>query len=441
MTVPLNLANPAEFRNFLGQLNLVTQTGRVADVIGVLIESEGPVASIGEYCEIHSRNGGETIPCEVVGFRGGRVLLMPFGEMIGICPGTEVRAFGRPISAMVSDGIVGRILDGLGNPIDGKGPVPDAVPVPVHTSPPKPLSRRRITQPLPLGIRSIDGLLTCGRGQRMGIFSGSGVGKSSVLGMIARFTRADVSVIGLIGERGREVREFLERDLGEEGLARSVVVVATSDQSALMRIKGAFTATAVAEYFRDRGKDVILMIDSITRFAFAQRELGLSRGEPPTTRGYTPSLFSVLPKLLERSGTSDKGSITGLYNVLVEADDMNEPVADAIRAILDGHVVLSRDLAQRGVYPSVDVLQSVSRVMIDVVSERHLQGARKLSETLAVYRDAEDLINIGAYVKGSNPAIDYAAGKIGGIYDFIRQGLFEKVDYEDTQAALTALFE
>ncbi|MEW6202607.1 MAG: FliI/YscN family ATPase [bacterium] len=422
-------------------MNLVKQTGRVADVLGVVIESDGPAMSVGEYCVVRPRNGGEMIPCEVIGFKGDRVLLMPFGEMHGICPGSEVCASGQPLSLMLSDGVVGRILDGLGNPIDGKGPIPGASCYPVHTSPPKPLSRQRITRPLPLGIRSVDALFTCGRGQRMGIFSGSGVGKSSFLGMIARFTRADVSVIGLIGERGREVREFLERDLGEEGLARSVVVVATSDQSALMRIKSAFTVTAIAEYFRDKGMDVILMIDSITRFAYAQRELGLARGEPPTTRGYTPSLFGILPKLLERSGTSRNGSITGLYNVLVEADDMNEPVADIVRAILDGHVVLSRDLASRNIYPPVDVLQSISRVMIDIIEDDHLQLARKLRETIAVYKDAEDLINIGAYVKGSNPKIDYAIQKIDRIYGFIKQGLFEKMEYEDSVAALKAVFD
>lgn len=439
MSVTKDLANPEDFRGFLGRMNLVRQTGRVAEVVGVIIESDGPVASIGEYCEVVSEDGA-VLPCEVVGFRGDRVLLMPFGEMHGICPGSEVRAFGRQLTVNVSEEIVGRIVDGLGNPIDGRGPIAGGVPVSVHADAPRPLKRRRITRHLPLGIRSVDALLTCGRGQRMGIFSGSGVGKSSMMGMIARFTKADVNVIGLIGERGREVRDFIERDLGEEGLSRSAVVVATSDQPSLVRIKGAFTATAIAEFFRDRGNDVILMIDSLTRFAYAQREMGLARGEPPTTRGYTPSLFGVLPKLLERSGTSDKGSITGLYNVLVEADDMNEPVADAVRAILDGHVVLSRDLASRNIYPPVDVLQSVSRVMIDVVEKEQLENARRLEETLAVYRDAEDLINIGAYVKDSNPKIDYAISKIDGINNFIKQGLFDKVEYEDSVQTLKALF-
>jgi len=425
----------------LDGLNLVRQIGRVTDVIGVVIESLGPSAAMGEYCIIYPGNGYKPMPAEVVGFRGEKLLLMPFGDMHGISPGCEVHATGSPLSVMISDNIVGRILDGLGNPIDGKGPIIGAKPFPVFAQPPKPLDRRRITDPMPLGIRSVDGLLTVGKGQRMGIFSGSGVGKSSLLGMIARFTKADLNVIGLIGERGREVREFLERDLGEEGLSRSVVVVATSDQSPLVRQKGAYLATTIAEYFRDKGKHVMLMIDSITRFAFAQRDIGLAIGEPPTTRGYTPSLFSVLPKLLERSGMSKKGSITGLYNILVEADDMNEPVADTVRSILDGHVVLSRDLASRNIYPSVDLIQSISRVMPDVTSDQHYQLSRKFREVLAIYREAEDLINIGAYVKESNPKIDYAISKIDQMENFIRQGLFEKIEYEDAQATLKGLFD
>jgi len=425
----------------LDGLNLVRQIGRVTDVIGVVIESLGPSAAMGEYCIISPGNGYKPMPAEVVGFRGEKLLLMPFGDMHGISPGCEVHATGSPLSVMISDNIVGRILDGLGNPIDGKGPIIGAKPFPVFAQPPKPLDRRRITDPMPLGIRSVDGLLTVGKGQRMGIFSGSGVGKSSLLGMIARFTKADLNVIGLIGERGREVREFLERDLGEEGLSRSVVVVATSDQSPLVRQKGAYLATTIAEYFRDKGKHVMLMIDSITRFAFAQRDIGLAIGEPPTTRGYTPSLFSVLPKLLERSGMSKKGSITGLYNILVEADDMNEPVADTVRSILDGHVVLSRDLASRNIYPSVDLIQSISRVMPDVTSDQHYQLSRKFREVLAIYREAEDLINIGAYVKESNPKIDYAISKIDQMENFIRQGLFEKIEYEDAQATLKGLFD
>ena len=437
----LEINRVSDFTKLLDGLTLVRQTGRVTDVIGVVIESLGPNAAMGEFCTIYPGNGSSPIPCEVVGFRKDKMLLMPFGEMQGISPGCEVHASGRPLSAMISDQIVGRIVDGLGNPIDGKGAIPGAVPYPIYAAPPKPLQRRRITEPMPLGVRAVDGLLTVGKGQRMGIFSGSGVGKSSVMGMIARFTKADINVIGLIGERGREVRKFLERDLGEEGLARSVVVVATSDQSPLVRQKGAYLATTVAEYFRDQGKDVVLMIDSVTRFAFAQRDIGLATGEPPTTRGYTPSLFTVLPKLLERSGMSDKGSITGLYNILVEADDMNEPVADTVRSILDGHVVLSRDLASRNIYPAVDVIHSISRVMPDVTSGEHLQLARKFREVLAIYRDAEDLINIGAYVKSSNPKIDYAISKIEWMNAYVKQGLFEKIEYEDARATLKGLFE
>lgn len=430
----------SEFKKLIGNLNLVRQIGRVTDVIGVVIESLGPTAAMGELCTIYPGNGYSPIPCEVVGFRGEKLLLMPFGEMHGISPGNEVHASGRPLSVMISAQIVGRVVDGLGNPIDGKGPIPGAMPYPIHNKPPKPLKRKRITEPMSLGIRAIDGLMTVGKGQRMGVFSGSGVGKSSVMGMIARFTKADLNVIGLIGERGREVREFVERDLGEEGLSRSIVVVATSDQSPLQRKKGAYLATTIAEYFRDKGMHVLLMIDSITRFAFAQREIGLATGEPPTTRGYTPSLFTELPKLLERSGMSDNGSITGLYNVLVEADDMNEPVADTVRSILDGHVVLSRDLAARNIYPSVDVLQSISRVMSDITSEQHLQLARRFVEVMAVYRDAEDLINIGAYVNNSNPKIDYAISRIDKMNGYIKQGLFEKVEYDDAQTTLKGLF-
>ncbi|HOO57546.1 MAG TPA: flagellar protein export ATPase FliI [bacterium] len=430
----------ADFTKMIGNLDLVRQIGRVTDVIGVIIESLGPEAAMGEFCTIYPRNGSDPIPSEVVGFKGDKLLLMPFGEMHGISPGSEVHASGRPLSVNISENIVGRIIDGLGNPIDGKGRIVNSEPYPIYAKPPLPLDRKRITEPLPLGIRAIDGLLTVGKGQRVGIFSGSGVGKSSVMGMIARFTKADLNVIGLIGERGREVREFIERDLGEEGLARSIVIVATSDQSPLMRVKGAYLATTIAEFFRDRGRDVVLMVDSITRFAYAQREIGLATGEPPATRGYPPSIFTILPKLLERSGMSDKGSITGLYNVLVEADDMNEPVADIVRSILDGHVVLSRDLAARNIYPAVDVMQSISRVMPEITSEEHLQLSRRFVEVMSTYRDSEDLINIGAYVKDSNPKIDFAISKIDRMNDFIKQGLFEKVEYEDARSSLKGIY-
>ena len=435
-----DLSQVDEFKNFIGNMNLVRQRGRVTDVVGIIIESLGPNVPMGEFCTIVSDTGMK-IDTEVVGFKGDKTLLMPFGDMYGIAPGNQVLSSGRPLSVMISDGIIGRVVDGLGRPIDGKGPIPGGMPRAVYATPPQPLSRKRITEPLPLGIRAMDGLLTCGRGQRLGIFSGSGVGKSSTMGMIARFTRADVNVIALVGERGREVREFLERDLGEEGLSRSVVVVSTSDTSPLSRIKAPYVATTIAEHFRDQGKDVILMVDSITRFAFAQREMGLATGEPPTTRGYTPSLFVALPKLLERAGQSSRGSITGLYNVLVEADDMNEPVADHVRSILDGHVVLSRTLAHRNIYPPVDLLQSVSRVMPDITSEEHFNLMRRFREVLSVYIDAEDLINIGAYVKDSNPKIDYAISRIDRLYDYIKQGLFDQVDYEDAVSALKAIFE
>lgn len=417
------------FNNLLGNLNLIKHTGKVTDVIGIVIESLGPEACIGEICLVDTKNGDKPIPCEVVGFRGDKILLMPLGEMHGIAPGSSVTSTGQSLTVNISDDIVGRILDGLGNPIDGKGIIPNGIPYSVYASPPNALCRTRIKEPLSLGISAIDGILTCGKGQRFGVFSGSGVGKSSVMGMIARFTKAELNVIALIGERGREVNDFLERDLGQEGLARSIVVIATSDQPPLVRLKSAFVATTIAEYFREKGMDVLLMVDSITRFAFSQREVGLAIGEPPTTKGYTPSLFAVLPKLLERTGTSDKGSITGLYNVLVEADDMNEPVADTVRSILDGHIVLSRRLATRDIYPAVDVLQSVSRVMPDVVSKEHYYWARKFKETLATYTDSEDLINIGAYVNGSNPKIDHAISKIEAIENFIKQDLFEKVEY------------
>jgi flagellum-specific ATP synthase len=364
---------------------------------------------------------------------------MPVGELAGISPGSEIIATGQKLQVEVGQSLLGRVLNGLGQPMDGKDPLFTGNYYPLNASPPNPLTRKRIEVPLAMGIRAIDGLLTCGRGQRIGIFAGSGVGKSTLLGMIARNTEADVNVIGLIGERGREVRDFLERDLGEEGLARSVVVVATSDQPALVRIKGAMVATAVAEYFRDQGKDVMLMMDSVTRFAIAQREVGLAVGEPPTTRGYTPSVFALLPKLLERSGTAEKGSITGLYTVLVEGDDMNEPIADAVRGILDGHIVLSRNLAHLNHYPAIDVLASVSRLMSELGSKEHKDAAGKLRSSLAIYHNNEDLINIGAYASGSNPQIDSAISMIQPINGFLRQGVYEKAPFGDTVAGLVSM--
>lgn len=413
--------------------------GKVKQVIGLIIESEGPPAQLGEVCLIHLPNS-QIIQSEVVGFRDKKVLLMPLGEMNGIAPESKVIATGKPLLVPVSESLKGRILDGLGKPIDGKPPCKYETLYPIFNSPPDVLKRPRISKPLPLGIKAIDSVLTIGKGQRFGIFSGSGIGKSTLMGMIARFTKAEVNVIALIGERGREVRDFIERDLQEEGLARSVVVVATSDAPPLIRLRGAFVATAIAEYFRDKGYDVMFMMDSITRFARAQREVGLSIGEPPTTRGFTPSVFAILPKLLERTGTSEKGTITGLYTILVDADDMNEPIADNVRAILDGHIVLSRNLAERNHYPAIDVLQSVSRVMIDIVPPEQEQAARRLKEIVAIIRDAQDLLDIGAYVRGSNPRIDYALLMIDRVNTFLKQGIFEKVDYETSVQQLIELF-
>src|SRR5579872_1776516 len=417
---------------------LIRHNGKVNQVIGVVIESHGPAMSVGETCEIRHKQI-EPVIAEVVGFRDNKVLLMPLGELGGIGAGAEVKALNRPLSVALSPLLLGRVLDGLGRPIDDGEEIIAERRVPIYAQPPDPLTRPRVEEALPLGIRAIDGLLTCGKGQRIGIFSGSGVGKSTVLGMIARNTTADVNVIALVGERGKEVRDFIDRDLGVEGLRRSVVVVATSDQPALIRIKAAQVATTIAEYFRDQGLDVMFMMDSVTRFAMAQREVGLAIGEPTTTRGYTPSVFAQLPKLLERAGTSANGTITGLYAVLVDGDDMNQPVADAVRAILDGHIVLSRALASANHYPAIDVLQSISRVMPDVVDAAHQSAASAIRDILATYKEAEDLINIGAYVSGSNPRIDLAIGKIESIRHFLRQGVRETSGYQEALRSLYAV--
>jgi flagellum-specific ATP synthase len=419
--------------------DLVRQNGKVRQVIGVVIESLGPNMAIGETCHILYKRTAEPVLAEVVGFRDSKVLIMPLGDLSGIGAGSEVVSLGKPLEIGVTDDLLGRVLDGLGHPMDGKGRIFAGKRAQIIGSPPGALTRRRITQPLALGIRAIDALLTCGKGQRVGIFAGSGVGKSTILGMIARNTAADVNVIALIGERGKEVRDFIERDLGEEGLRRSVVVVSTSDQSALVRIKAAFVATTIAEFFRDQGLDVMLMMDSVTRFAMAQREVGLAIGEPTTTRGYTPSVFALLPKLLERAGTSQSGTITGLYSVLVDGDDMNEPVADAARSILDGHIVLSRKLAAANQYPAIDVLSSVSRVMPDVVDQNQYSAASAVRDILATYREAEDLINIGAYVPGSNPRVDLALSKIEAIRFFLKQGIYESADFEESLAQLMSV--
>jgi len=428
-----------KFMTTLNNLEPIKTNGKVTQIIGLTIESDGPGAKLGELCYIYPRDNGQKIMAEVVGFKGKKVLLMPLGELEGIGPGCEVISTGHSFKVGVGRYLLGRVLDGLGNPIDGHKFLPLDDEYPVHASPPNPLSRKRIAEPISVGVKAIDGLLTCGMGQRMGIFAGSGVGKSTLLGMIARNTNADVNVIALVGERGREVREFIEKDLGEEGLRRSVVVAATSDQPALVRLKGAMVATTIAEYFRDQGLNVMLMMDSVTRFAMAQREVGLAIGEPPATRGYTPSVFALLPKLLERSGTSDKGTITGLYTVLVDGDDHNEPIADAVRSILDGHVVLSRELAMQNHYPAVDVLASVSRVMTDIVSAEHRQAAGHLRSILATYRDAKDLIDIGAYTMGSNPQIDYALSMIEKVNCYLRQDVFESYSLEEAQVMLGRL--
>jgi flagellum-specific ATP synthase len=397
--------------------------GRVVQLIGLVIESEGPLAALGEVCRIESaRHDGSTL-AEVVGFRNNRVLLMPLGETHGIHPGSEVIALGSGLQVSVSDSLKGRVIDGLGHPLDDAGPIEPGQTVRLNLQPPHPLRRQRIRHPFATGIKAIDTFTPCGRGQRMGIFAGSGVGKSTLLGMIASHAEADVNVIALIGERGREVREFLEKDLDEAGRRKSVVVVATSNQPALARLRGAFLATAIAEHFRDAGQNVLLMMDSVTRFAMAQREIGLAVGEPPATRGYTPSVFSLLPQLLERAGAGENGTITGLFTVLVEQDDMNDPIADSVRSILDGHIVLTRELATQNHYPAIDVLESVSRLVRDLTTPAQLEVVGRARETLAIYRKNQDLINIGAYPAGSNPAIDRAIQLNEPLRLFLRQGV------------------
>ncbi|WP_054694445.1 flagellar protein export ATPase FliI [Syntrophomonas palmitatica] len=407
--------------------------GRVSRAVGLTLEASGPRVRLGELCYIKSNYADrEMIPAEVVGFRDKKILLMPLGNLEGIGPGSELLATGSILRIQVGMELKGRVLNGLGETIDDKGRLKSSITYPVINPPPNPLTRQRITSALSVGVKAIDGLITVGKGQRMGILAGSGVGKSTLIGMIARNTDADINVIALIGERGREVREFLEKDLGEKGLERSVVVVATSDQPALVRLKGAFVATSIAEYFRDQGMDVLLLMDSLTRFALAQREVGLAIGEPPATRGYTPSVFALLPRLLERAGTAEKGSITGLYSVLVEGDDMNEPVTDAVRGILDGHVALNRNMAAQNLYPAIDVLQSISRVMIDIVPPEQMQTANRFRSLLATYEEARDLIDIGAYKRGSNARIDESIALIEKCRSFLRQGIFEESSYTDT---------
>lgn len=432
--------NLDKYFNTLAQTCPIRINGRVTKVVGFVIESHGPNVNLGSICDIYARDSVLKIRAEVLGFKDSHVLLMPLDDIRGISPGSRVVPVDQKAVIGAGPGLLGRVIDGLGNPIDDKGPLEADVDVPIYATPLNPLARKRIDQPLDLGIRAINGLLTVGCGQRMGIFAGSGVGKSVLLGMIARNTNADVNVIALIGERGREVKEFIDKDLGEEGLKRSVVVVATSDHLPLIRMRGAFIATAIAEYFRDQSLNVNLMMDSVTRFAMAQREVGLALGEPPTTKGYTPSVFTMLPRLLERAGTSSNGgTITGLYTVLVEGDDLNEPISDAVRSILDGHIVLTRDLAVQNHYPAVDVLKSISRVMPDITSLKHREGANHIKSILATYAKAEDLINIGAYVTGSNPRIDHAIKMIDRVNDFLRQDIDEKVTFTESLAQLESL--
>jgi len=429
-----------KYHNAVERAELVKVIGKVVQVVGLIIEAQVGGVSVGDLCSIRLEKENREAYAEVVGFRERRVLLMPLGSTAGISPGSQVFAAGRPLMVRVGKDLLGRVLNGLGEPIDEKGPLMGEDDYPLDADPPDPVKRPRITDVMKVGIRAIDGMLTVGRGQRIGIFAGSGVGKSTLMGMIARNAEADVNVISLVGERGREVRDFIEESLGEEGLRKSVVVCATSDQPPLIRLKAAFVATAIAEYFRNQGKNIILMMDSTTRFAMAQREIGLAAGEPPTTKGYTPSVFALLPRLMERSGTSVVGSITAFYTILVEGDDMNEPIADHSRSILDGHIVLSRDLAARNHYPAIDVPHSVSRLMTNLVTDEQKQAAGKLREVLARYSEAEDLINIGAYVKGSNPKIDYAISKIEQVNAFLKQGTFEQVVFEDTVNKLLSIF-
>jgi flagellum-specific ATP synthase len=424
------------FKQFFQKIestDLIKSCGHVTQVVGLVVEANGPVTQLGCVCEIHGKENEPPVKAEVLGFRDQTVLMMPLEEIRSIGPGSRVVAQQQNASIAVGHQLLGRVIDGLGTPIDGLGGLSTELEYPIYGNPINPLLRKRIKKPLDIGVRAINGLLTVGCGQRMGIFAGSGVGKSTMMGIIARKSRADVNVIALIGERGRELNEFIEKELGEEGLKKSVVVVATSDHLPLVRVRGAFVATAIAEFFRDQGMQVNLMMDSLTRFAMAQREIGLALGEPPTTKGYTPSVFTLLPKLLERAGTSDHdGAITGLYTVLVEGDDMNEPIADAARSILDGHIVLTRELADQNHYPAIDILKSVSRVMADICGLQHKHNAGHLKELLATYRKAEDLINIGAYVAGSNPKIDRAIEKIEQINQFLKQDMQENVHFEDS---------
>ncbi|GIP21425.1 flagellar protein export ATPase FliI [Paenibacillus sp. J22TS3] len=432
--------NSDRYIEHLKQLDPVRVNGKVTQVIGLMVESEGPDASIGDVCYIYPTKSSVPLQAEVVGFRDNKVLLMPLGELQSIGPGCDVVGTGKPLSVQVGSELLGKVLDGLGQPLDGSMLPSRMGHYSTYNKPTNPLNKPRVKDPISIGVRAIDGLLTIGKGQRVGIFAGSGVGKSTLMGMIARNTSADVNVIALIGERGREVLDFIERDLGPEGLERSVVIVATSDQPALIRMKGALIATTIAEYFRDRGMNVMLMMDSVTRYAMALREVGLAIGEPPAMRGYTPSVFAALPKLLERAGTGPTGSITAFYTVLVDGDDMNEPIADAVRGILDGHIVLNRNIANKGHFPAIDILASISRVMKDISPEDQIEAADNLKRLMSVYKDSEDLINIGAYQRGSNADIDESIDAIQSIWDFTKQKVHEKVTLEESVERLISEF-
>ena len=421
-----------KYQELIEQTDTTVYKGKIDKIIGMVIESTGPRADIGTLCRIYSSDGERFIQAEVVGFKTDRVLLMPFEDLNGIGPGSVVESTGDSLKIPVGDSLVGHVLNGFGVPIDGKEPIEKPEFYPVQSKPSNPLARPRINERINIGVKAIDSLLTIGKGQRMGIFSGSGVGKSTLMGMIARNIEADVNVIALVGERGREVRDFIEKDLKEDGMKRTVLVVATSDQPAMMRLKCAMVATTIAEYFKNQGKDVLLMMDSLTRFAMAQREIGLAVGEPPVARGYTPSIYSMLPKLLERSGNFEKGSITGIYTVLVEGDDVNEPISDTVRGIIDGHIVLSRKIAMRNHYPAIDTLASISRIMTEIVSDEHRELAGKMRNMLSIYYDNFDLISIGAYKSGTNPELDNAIAHIDRINDFLEQAVSESFTYEQT---------
>lgn len=433
-----SLLNISNIKSIVSNYPFLRPVGKVDEITGLIIKCKGPWGNIGDTCVIKNSKGKEIFG-EIVGFQHNATVIMPLSEVSDIGPGCKVECLGRGMKVHVGESLLGRVLDGIGQPLDGKPPAEDLIPYQVMNTPPNPLTRPRIKEVLPVGIKAIDGLLTVGKGQRMGIFAGSGVGKSTLMGMIARNTSAEVNVIALIGERGREVRDFIERDLGEEGLKRSVLIVATSDQPPLVRLKAAFVAMAIAEYFRDNNKDVMLLMDSVTRFAMAQREIGLSLGEPPTSRGYTPSVFTLLPKLFERCGTSDKGTITGFFTVLVDGDDFNEPITDAVRGILDGHVFLSRKIAAQNHYPAIDVLNSLSRLMPEICTGDHINFAGNLRRLLANYNNAEDLVNIGAYKTGSNKDIDEAIKKISSIRNFLQQRVDEKFDINEIIEKLSSI--